>query len=410
MIQNSKKLNIAMVCDPIGNNKSGVVVSTLRFGKLLKERGHNVIFIGARSKEYKDHSEHHGIKTYRYPSLPVPKSGGWNLAFPTVEELKKVFVKEKINVVHIMLPMSGAIVAIKAAQALDIKIVAHSHSQPENLFVDMPKLIQPILNYIWNKYLVWLYDKAEALIYPSELARSLLEKLSKKNQPSYIISNGINTEEFKFMPIGNFYERFKIPNDKVKLLFVGRLFPEKSVDTLIEAVPQIIKIHPNTHVMIVGAGHLRLKLEKLAHGLGIEKYITFLGLVSEEDKILAYNASDIFVLPSLAELEGMVVLEAMACGKPIVVSDAEMSASRYFVDNNGFLFKTRDHVDLARQVLKLITDMDLRKKMGKVSLEKSKSYDIHKSVDKLEEVYYSVLKSNHHPSIPSLIKERRKGR
>ena len=102
-----QKLNIAMVCDPIGNNKSGVVVSTLRFGKLLKERGHHVIFIGAKSKEHKENNYHEEIKTYRYRSLPVPRSGGWNLAFPTVKELKRVFQEEKINVVHILLPMSG---------------------------------------------------------------------------------------------------------------------------------------------------------------------------------------------------------------------------------------------------------------------------------------------------------------
>src|SRR6185369_3473076 len=133
----TQKLSIAMICDPIGSNKSGVVVSTLRFGKLLRERGHNVIFIGAKSHEHSDHSVHHDIKAYRYRSIPVPQSGGWNLAFPTVGELKKVFIGEKINIVHIILPMSGAIMAIKAARALGIKIVAHSHSQPENLFIGM---------------------------------------------------------------------------------------------------------------------------------------------------------------------------------------------------------------------------------------------------------------------------------
>ena len=176
-------------------------------------------------------------------------------------------------------------------------------------------------------------------------------------------------------------------------LFVGRLFPEKSIDTLIKAIPFITKEHPNTHLMIVGAGHLRSKLEKLTTSLKMDKQITFLGLVSEEDKIHAYNASDIFVLPSLAELEGMVVLEAMACGKPIVISDAEMSASRYFVNGNGFLFKTRDPLDLARQTLKLVTDPNLRRKFGQASLDKIKQYDIHKSVDLLEQAYYSVLKS-----------------
>ena len=388
-----RKLNIAMICDPIGSNKSGVVVSTMRFAKLLHERGHNVIFIGARSNEYKGNSFHNGIKAYRFRSIPVPKSNGWNLAFPTVKELKNIFKEENIDIVHIILPMSGSIMAIKAAHSLGIKIIAHSHSQPENLFMDAPKIIQPILNNLWNSYLAWTYGKAESLIYPSEMARSLLDKLSNKKQSSYIISNGINTKDFKPLPIGDFDEKFNIPKNTVKLLFVGRLFPEKSIDTIIKAVPYIIKKHSNTHIMIVGGGHLKPKLEKLALDLGVTKFITFLGLISEEDKILAYNSCDIFILPSLAELEGMVVLEAMACGKPIIISDSEMSASRFFVDNNGFLFETKNSQDLAEKAIKLISDVDNRERMGKISLEKSKNYDIEKSVDKLEEVYYSTLKN-----------------
>src|ERR1035437_452448 len=270
--------------------------------------------------------------------------------------------------------MSGSVMAIKAARNLGIKIVAHSHSQPENLFMDAPKFIQPTLNNLWNKYLTWTYGHAEALIYPSEMARELLNKLSKKNQKSHVISNGINTKEFKPTDIGDFHSRFNIPENTVKLLFVGRLFPEKSVETIIKAVPHIIKKHPDTHIMIVVGGHQRSNLEKLVENLGVNKFITFLGLVSEEDKILAYNASDIFVLPSLAELEGMVVLEAKACGKPIIISDAKMSASRFFVDGNGFLFKTQNHQDLAHQALKLITDADLRKRMGDASFEKIKRH------------------------------------
>jgi len=388
----AEKLSIAMVCDPIGSNSSGSVFSTLRFGKLLKARGHHVIFIAAKTKENKDENHEHGVKTYRYRSIPIPKGGGWKLAFPTVAELKKVFREEKINVVHILLPMTGGIAALKAARALNIKIVAHSHSQPENLFMEMPKIIQPTLNNLWNKYLAWLYKKAESLIYPSEFAHGLLHKLSDQNQPFTVVSNGINLAEFRPKEPGDFHERFNLPPEKIKLLFVGRLHPEKSIDTLIKAVPHIIKKYPDVHVLIVGGGHLRSKLERLSHSLGIKKYISFLGFLSEEDKINAYNASDIFVSPSFAELEGMTVLEAMACGKPVVVPNAEMNAARFFVDNNGFLFKTGDHRDLAEQVLRLIADAELREKMGKISFEKSQHYDIHKSVDRLEEVYYSALK------------------
>lgn len=386
-----EKLRIAMVCDPIGSNKSGVVVSTLRFSKLLKERGHHVIFIAAKSKEHKGHSQHGDIKAYRYRSLPVPKSNGWNLAFPTVHELKKVFQEEKINVVHLLLPMSGAVIAIRAAKALNIKIVAHSHSQPENLFMNLPKLFQPILGKLWNRYLAWIYSKAELIIYPTEFGRELLHHLTEKDKKSAVVSNGVNLERYRPTEIGDFHSRFNIPKDTINLAYVGRLFPEKSLHTLIQAIPHIVKEYPKVHVMLAGTGHVRPKLEKLVQSLKVGKHVSFLGLVSDEDKILTYNAGDIFVSPSFAELEGMTVLEAMACGKPIIVPNAEMNAAKFFVDGNGFLFKTEDPLDLARQVLKIIADKDLRKKLGEVSFEKVKHYDINKSADRLEEVYYSVL-------------------
>jgi glycosyltransferase involved in cell wall biosynthesis len=376
----------------MGGNKSGVVVSTLRFAKLLKEKGHHVIFIAARSEENKEHSFHNGIKTYRFRSIPIPKSDGWNLAFPTIRELVEIFKEEEINIVHIILPMSASIMSIKAARRLGIKIVAHSHSQPENLFMNMPKIIQPVLSNLWNKYLAWTYNKAEYLIYPTEMARNLLEKLGKEGQKSQVISNGIDIDEFKPKPISSdFCRKFNIPEDRIKLLFVGRLFPEKSIDTLIKSMPLIVNKFPNTHLMIVGGGYLRPKLEKLAADLKVEKFVTFLGLVSEEDNVLAFKACDIFILPSLAELEGMVVLEAMACGKPIVIGDAKMSASRFFVNENGFLFESKNPIDLAEKISKLVEDKELREKMGQKSLVDSKEYDINKSVEKLEQIYYGVL-------------------
>ena len=380
-----------MICDPIGGNKSGVVVSTVRFAKLLKDRGHKVIFVGAHGKEHKNKSHYEGIKIHSYRGLPVPKGGGWYLAFPTVKELKKVFQEEKIDVVHILLPMSGAIAAIKAAKALQIKIVAHSHSQPENLFMDLPKFIQPTLGKLWNKYLAWLYGKAELIIYPTEFGRKLLHHLTEKDKPSMVVSNGVNIDRYKIKEVGDFHARFKIPEETFNIVYVGRLYPEKSIDTLIKAIPHVLRKYPNIHVMLAGAGHMRPKLEKLVATLNLDKHITFLGLVSDVDKILAYNAGDIFVSPSFAELEGMTVLEAMACGKPIIVPNAEMNAAKFFITENGFLFKTEDPIDLAEKILQLAFDPDLRKKMGGVSLEKSKNYAIQKSVERLEAAYYKVL-------------------
>lgn len=386
----NKKLNIAMICDPAGEYKAGAIVSAIRFSKLLQERGHHVIFIGAKTKENPTHDYVQGIKTYRHRSLPLPKSGGWHLAFPTVGEIKKILKEEKIDVVHIILPMPGAIIAIKAAQSLGIKIVAHSHSQPENLFMDMPKFLRPLLDRTWNAFLAWVYSKGEVIVYPSEMAHTLLDHLTESGKLSAVISNGVNTEEFKQVAIGNFHDRFNIPKNTINLVYVGRLFPEKSVDTLIQAMPHILQGHPETHIIIVGGGYLREKLERLTKDLKLTKHISFLGLVSDEDKVLSYNAGDIFVSPSFAELEGMTVLEAMACGKPIIVPNGKMNAARYFVEDNGLLFETANAKDLAEKILTLINNLNLRTTMGEASLKNSKNYDIQKSVTILENVYYSV--------------------
>jgi glycosyltransferase involved in cell wall biosynthesis len=113
--------------------------------------------------------------------------------------------------------------------------------------------------------------------------------------------------------------------------------------------------------------------------------------VSDDDLVLAYNVADIFILPSLAELEGMVVLEAMACGKPLLIADAKDSASVHLLDGNGYLFKAQDYDDLAEKAISLLGDEALLKTMSEKSLYLSREYDIQRSVDKLLGLYYSLL-------------------
>jgi glycosyltransferase involved in cell wall biosynthesis len=386
-----KKLNIAIVCDPVSDYINGVSVSTSRIALLLKERGHKIIFIASKSKCSPNNNEYRGMRVYRFFGVLLPKTEGrWYNAFPTTKQLIKVFQQEDIDIVHIMLPTFSAMVATKAAQLMGIKVIAHFHAQPENLFMNVPKVLgRSLISRIFRAYVTFIYSHAELLIYPSEMAKQMVGNHNKK--PSIVISNGINTEEYRKVNVGDFLNRRNIPREATTLLYVGRFHPEKSIDTLIKSIPLIIKDHPNTYVMLVGGGHLERKLKKLTHNLGIDKQVKILGIISDEDKILAYNACDIFILPSLAELEGIVVLEAMACGKPILIANSKNSASRCFVDGNGFLFEPGNHWDLSQKVLQLITDTDLRYKMAEASLNNSKKFDIYNSLTKIENAYHSAL-------------------
>lgn len=388
-----KNLNIAMVCDPISEYKSGVLVSTLRFAERLRNRGHKIIFIAAKSPFNPESDYLNGFRVYRFTSVLLPKSEGqWYVSFPSAKKIKKILQEEKIDVLHTLLPMPSSVVSMKAAKSLGIKIVAHSHSQPENLFMHMPKYFgREFFNKIYSKYLFWLYSKAHAVAYPSEFAKNLFREMKGNNIEHIVISNGVDTSEFEKKDSKNFFDKFKLSAEDKKILFVGRLHPEKCIETLIKSVPHIVKFQPNISVCIAGFGHQDKELKELTAKLGLSHKVNFLGRISEEDKVMAYNACDVFVLPSVAELEGMAVLEAMACGKPIVVANSPSSASTYFVDKNGLLFEPQNEKDLANKIVSVLSDENALIKMGEVSYEKSRQYDINESVLKLEGLYYSVL-------------------
>jgi glycosyltransferase involved in cell wall biosynthesis len=384
-----KKLSIAMVCDPI-DYTAGSIVSTLRFSERLTENGHKVIFIAAKSPHAS--GDVNGIKTYRFRSILMPMTEGkFYLALPTVAEAKKVLRDEKIDILHLILPIGASFSFIKAAKSLGIKIVIHSHTQSENVFLLIPKIFgRRALSKVFDTYLARVYNNANILICPTEFAKENSPRV-RENIKYEVISNGIDTARFTPRDPADFFQKYNLPPTGKKILFLGRLHPEKNIDTLIKAVPELSKKHPDVQVLIAGEGNQKDKLQKIARDLGVDDKIIFLGRISEEDLVFAYNSCDIFVLPSLAELEGIAVLEAMACGKPILIADSPNSASKHFVNRNGLLFKPQDPKDLAKKILMLLSDENALMSMARQSLEESKRYDINHSVALLELLYYSVL-------------------
>ncbi len=396
MIKDNKqqlpRLTIAMVNDAVTEYVAGSFISTNRFAELLSVRGHKVLFIAAGSRKHPVSDIHRDIPIYRFRSFLLPKSEGkFYLGFPTSKELQKIFQKENVDVVHIMIPTFAAISAMKAAKALGIPVVMHSHTQPENLFLNLPRFLpKKSLNRMFGRYVYWLYRQADAIVFPSKFAQSKFAMLDG-GAKRMVISNGVDTKIFHPMDAAVFFTKFNLDRNQKQILYLGRLHPEKSVDTLIRAIPLVLKEAPNTHFLIVGPGYLDSALQELAESLGISKQITFCGALSDEEVVFAYNACDIYVLPSLAELEGMTVLEAMACGKPVLIANAEESAATHFVEGNGFLFRPRDSEDLAAKALQLLTDERLLAQCAALSLIESKQYNITRSVAQLENLYYSLL-------------------
>lgn len=391
----NRSLRIAFVCDGIAEFTAGSVVSTRRFALLLKERGHHIVFFAGKAPGHPTSDYWEGMKVYRFRSMLLPKTDErFFMGFPTTSEAEQILLDEKIDIVHVVVPTPAAIAVVRAARRLKIPVVVHSHTQPENLFLNVlhnrGNLITSTLSAILYMYLHWLYKKVQILIFPTEFSRQLFKGLPGRMRTE-VITNGVDTEKFKPMDRAMVCERFSLDPSKQYILYVGRLHPEKRVDVLIRAMPAIVRAHPKAHALIVGGGHREAPLKTLTSEVGAAPYVTFLGFLSDEDVEAVYSASDIFVLPSLVELEGMVVLQAIATGNALLISDSTKSASRYLVDGDGYLFKANSPDDLAKQALLMLEHPETLKKFKERSRARRNNFDIHQSAKRIEDIYYSLL-------------------
>lgn len=198
-----------------------------------------------------------------------------------------------------------------------------------------------------------------------------------------IIPNGLDFEriqELEPSPLGT------------DLLFAGRLIPEKGVDLLIRTLPILKRVHPDLKCLIIGDGPERSNLELLASKLELEDNINFTGFIKDQEELLRImKSSQVFVLPSMREGFGMVVLEANASGLPVVVVNHPMNAAVELVKNNqnGFIVEASEKA-LADGI---INGLNQKENLQEACIEFAQAYDWDEIVIDLEDFYQEVTSS-----------------
>jgi Glycosyltransferase len=203
-----------------------------------------------------------------------------------------------------------------------------------------------------------------------------------------LIKCKVRPERIDVIPVGIDLERIiKIaPAARTTdVLFAGRLIHEKRVDLLLNAIAIAKTEVPMISCAIVGDGPERGTLEDLAARLGLDESVTFTGFVDQDVLTAHMKSSKVFVLPSVREGFGLVIIEANACKLPVISIRHEMSAARELVRDgvNGFLIGKISPREIAEAILKLVTDDALREQLAENGFEMSKKYawsDISKSV------------------------------
>lgn len=216
-----------------------------------------------------------------------------------------------------------------------------------------------------------------------QMKNQLVEKYGADRNKIYVLYNGIDVAKFR----QHINLRYKSPDEKI-VLFVGRLTIQKGLWELLHVARKVVNKDPRIKFLIVGGGESSGELINLSLDLGLQNNIIFTGRVPEKELLAAYRISDLFVMPSVSEPFGIVALEAMASGKPILVSKtsgvSEIVKHRLSVDY-------WDADMMASKILEAINYPDLSESLVKNGSREVEKMDWTYSVKRLHKIYERVL-------------------
>jgi len=312
---------------------------------------------------------------------PIPTSG--SIARVTVspwlsKKVKGVLEREKFDIIHLHEPLMPMLctTVLRLSQTANIGTFHACSGSPGY------DIARPLGTWLLKRWFRKLHGKIAVSKPAMEFAHSYFAGYYN------ILPNGVDIEHFSpdISPIEEFRD------GKLNILFVSRLEKRKGLNYLLEAFKQVKREIPNSRLIIVGPGtRLRRGYEREVKRSGL-KDVVFTGLVAYEDLPRYYKAADIFCAPATGrESFGIILLEAMAAGKPVVASNIEGYASVLAHNVEGLLVPPADKEMLTRALLSLLTDESLRREMGARGRVKALEYSWEHIAQNVLNYYIRVL-------------------
>ena len=380
-------LKVVIGADTFPPDINGAARFAERLAAGLVRHGHDVHIIApAFSKEHGTFIETHDgaqMTVHRIKSYPVLQHKTLRFVWPFTLKHKTDEIVRMVNpdAVHVQSHLIMGRYLIRSAKQRGIRVLATNHIMPENLIrysVIIPKFAEA-----WAMKLAWkdagrVLRKVDYITTPTRRAAELLEAAAGVSGV-LAISCGIDSSKFA--------DATPTSNSVPRVLFLGRLDYEKHIHNLLKAVAKL-PTSLNTQVEIVGDGGERKNLENLARELGIAKQVQFLGHVTEEELPKAYERATVFAMPSIAELQSIATMEAMATGRPVVAADAMALPHLVHDGDNGYLFAPDDVDMFADRLLRVLTaDKKELARLSENSLYLIQSHDIERTLTIFEGLY-----------------------
>ncbi|MGJ4843576.1 MULTISPECIES: glycosyltransferase [unclassified Leifsonia] len=380
-----KPLTVVIGADTFAPDVNGAARFAERLAAGLVERGHNVHIVApAASRKHGTWTEEHEgqkmtahrLYSWRwYPHDWLRFAIPWRIKQNSARILDEV----KPDVVHFQSHIVVGRGLSQEAQKRGIRIIGTNHFMPENMleFTLLPRFIQDYAIGLAWKAARRTFGRAEAVTTPTAKAAQFLEKYTGLRNV-HAISCGIEAH--------NYTPDFT-PRTENRILFVGRVTGEKQIDVLLKAV-SLLPSDLDAKLEIVGGGDQLKNLQSLAEQLGIADRVTFTGYVTDEELRQAYTRATVFGMPSIAELQSIATMEAMASALPVVAADAMALPHLVHDGENGYLFEPGNAQNLADRLQHVLTmpqeELDVLKN---ASLRIVAAHDIQRTISTFESLY-----------------------
>lgn len=382
----TRPLKVVIACDTFAPDINGAARFAERLAGGLVRNGHEIHVIAPSfDKSAGTRIElHDGVEVtvHRLKSYKLPQHKTLRMPTPVgmTSTIRRVLENLQPDAIHIQSHMMVGRFTLKAARGMQVRKIATNHIMPENLikYSLLPKFLhQAAMNIIWSDA-GRILRKMDAVTTPTRRAAELLESAAKVTDV-LAISCGIDASRFA--------NQTPTQNKKPVALFLGRLDDEKRINVLLEAAA-LLTDHADLQIELVGDGGERANLEALATRLGIAHRVKFLGHVTDEELPGIYERSTVFVMPSIAELQSIATMEAMASGRPVIGADAMALPHLVHDGDNGYLFKPNDSADLAAK-LRLVLEADEEEllRLSENSLHLIQAHDIERTLAIFEDLY-----------------------
>ena len=345
-----------MISDVYFPRINGVSTSIKTFHKELTGLGHEITLV---APEYGASDEQQDW-LFRIPSRYVPVDPEDRVMKRRyIVALRKTLMQNHFDIVHIQTPFVAHYAGIDLARRLNVPCVEtyHTHFE-EYLHHYLPFLPKCAISFSARWFNRRQCNNVDAVIVPSTIMRELLGEYGIK-KPIEIISTGINEEFFRPGNGLRFRKEYAINPERPVLVNVGRVAHEKNIDFLLHMLVEVRKIIPEVLLVIAGEGPARNHLRALVRTLKLDDNVRFIGYLDRASTLLdCYCAGDVFVFSSKTETQGLVLLEAMAQGIP-VVSLSALGTGDILDANRGALVAQEQTEDFANKVIRVLLEPGL---------------------------------------------------